>query len=167
MADARIRNAESRDLDDLARIYDHYVVHTPITFDLEPFGSEGRRPWLESFAPTGRHRLLVAERTSGVVGYACSQGLRPKGAYQTSVETTIYLAPEATGAGLGTKLYAALFDALAAEDLHRAFAGITLPNEASVALHARFGFEPIGVFREVGRKFDRYWDVGWYAKRLR
>ena len=90
----------------------------------------------------------------------------PKPAYSTSVEVSVYCAPEAAGRGVGTLLYASLFEALAGEDLHRAYAGITQPNEASVRLHARFGFRPIGMYEEVGRKFDRYWDVAWYEKKL-
>jgi phosphinothricin acetyltransferase len=96
---------------------------------------------------------LIAETDGLVVGYATSSRFRPKAAYQTSVETTIYLAPEATGRGLGTALYAALFAALAEEDLHRAYAGVTLPNTASVALHRKVGFRSLEVYCEVGRKF--------------
>jgi phosphinothricin acetyltransferase len=91
-----------------------------------------------------------------------------KPAYDTSVEVTIYLAPDAGGCGVGTRLYKALFEALADEDLHRAYAGIAQPerNEASVRLHERFGFRHVGTYREVGRKFGRYWDVAWYEKEL-
>ena len=78
----------------------------------------------------------------------------------------IYLAPDMTGQGLGRRLYAALFEALAREDIHRVFGGITLPNEASVRLHLGFGFEPVGIYREVGRKFGRFWDVATYLKPL-
>jgi phosphinothricin acetyltransferase len=67
---------------------------------------------------------------------------------------------------VGTALYAALFAALAEEDLHRAYAGVTLPNIASVALHRKIGFRSIGAFREVGRKFGTYWDVEWFEKPL-
>jgi len=101
-----------------------------------------------------------------VVGYVTSSRLRPKAAYATSIETSIYLAPEATGRGLGSELYAALFAAVAEEDLHRAYAGITLPNPASLALHRLCGFRSIGIYREVGRKFGKYWDVEWYEKPL-
>ena len=167
MSEPAIRPGALVDLEALARIYDHYIVHTPTTFDLEPLGAEGRRPWLESFETTGRHRLFVAECGDGVVGYACSHSFRPKGAYATSVETSVYLDPGWTGHRLGARLYAALFDALAVEDVHRAYAGITLPNPASIALHERFGFAQAGVFQQVGRKLDRYWDVAWYEKRLR
>jgi phosphinothricin acetyltransferase len=166
MASVSIRRGGADDLPELTRIYNHYVRETPITFDLAPFDVEERRPWLEAFAPTGRHRLFVAVREGRVLGYACSHRFRAKGAYDGSVETTVYLAPRAVGEGLGTRLYAALFDALAGEAVHRALAGITLPNPVSVALHQRFGFTPIGIFREVGRKFDRYWDVQWFEKSM-
>jgi phosphinothricin acetyltransferase len=74
--------------------------------------------------------------------------------------------PEWTGHGIGRMLYERLFAALAEEDVHRAYAGITLPNPASVGLHERFGFTRIGVFTHAGRKFGRYWDVVWYEKQL-
>lgn len=166
MASVSIRRGVADDLSELTGIYNHYVRETPTTFDLAPFEIEARRPWFEAFAATGRHQLLVAEREGRVLGYACSHRFRAKGAYDSSVETTVYLAPGAVGEGLGTRLYAALFDALAGEAVHRALAGITLPNPASVALHQRFGFTPIGVFREVGRKFGRYWDVQWFEKSM-
>ena len=162
----RIRPATLDDLPRIVEIYNHYVIHTPITFDLEPVTVAERRPWFDQFADGGRHRLLVAEDRSNVLGYACTHQFRTKAAYDTTVETTIYCAPEATGRGVGTVLYAALFDAIAAEDIHRAVAGITLPNDASVALHERFGFAPIGVFHGVGHKFGQYWDVGWYELAL-
>lgn len=82
------------------------------------------------------------------------------------MEVTVYLAPDAGGRGIGTLLYKALFAALAGEDLHRAYAGIAQPNEASTRLHERFGFRYVGTYREVGRKFGRYWDVAWYEKDL-
>ncbi|MEZ4215100.1 MAG: N-acetyltransferase family protein [Myxococcota bacterium] len=162
-----IRAGRDGDLAPLARLYDHYVEHTAITFDLEPFGVEGRRPWLAQFAETGRHRLFVADVDGEAVGFASSHGFRPKGAYATSVETSIYLAPGSTGRGIGARLYDALFDALAREDVHRAYAGITLPNAASTTLHERHGFARVAVFDEVGFKHGRYWSVAWYEKRLR
>ena len=104
--------------------------------------------------------------SAGVLGYATSSPFRPKPAYSTSVEVSVYCAPEAAGRGIGTLLYKALFEALEGEDLHRAYAGIAQPNEASARLHARFGFRHIGTYEEVGRKFGRYWDVAWYEKKL-
>lgn len=162
-----IRSAVADDLERVTEIYNHYIRTTPVTFDLEPFATEERRGWLAGFAERGRYRLLVAERTGRVLGFAFSHGFRSKAAYDSSVETTIYLEPEATAAGIGRRLYGALFEALADEDVHRALAGITLPNPASVALHRSSGFTPVGVFREVGFKLGRYWDVQWFEKALR
>jgi phosphinothricin acetyltransferase len=167
MTPATIRPAAPNDIEPLTAIYNHYIAHTAITFDLEPFSVERRRSeWFEHYHASGRHRLLVAERDAAVCGYACSSTFRPKGAYQTSVEVSVYLAPDSTRQGLGRRLYVALFDLLQVEDVHRAYAGITLPNPASVALHEKFGFQPIGTYHEVGRKHGKYWDVLWMEKRL-
>lgn len=164
--EVQVRPGREADLQALTDLYNHYVRETPITFDVEPLTLEQRRPWLLSHPEDGPHRLLVASQADRVLGYATSSPFRPKAAYATSVEVTVYCAPDAGGLGVGTLLYASLFEALAGEDVHRAYAGIALPNEASARLHARFGFRPVGVFREVGRKFGRYWDVAWYEKEL-
>jgi len=161
-----IRPVRPDDLAALTALYNHYVASGAVTFDVEPYTPETRRPWLEQFAERGPHRLLVAEEGGVLLGYAGSMRFRPKAAYATSVETTLYLAPEAQGRGVGSRLYTALFEALRGEDLHRALAGVTLPNEASLRLHERFGFRRIGSFSEVGRKHGRYWDVAWLEKPL-
>jgi len=166
MVEVSTRPASPRDLEPIARLYDHYIVHTPITFDLEAQGVEGRQRWFDAFALTGPHQLYVAEDETGLLGYAASQPLRPKAAYATSVETSIYIEPSRHRQGLGRRLYTTLFDALAREDVHRAYAAITLPNPSSVALHERFGFYAVGTMSEVGRKQGRYWDVGWFEKAL-
>jgi phosphinothricin acetyltransferase len=163
---ATIRPGAAPDLAALTALYNHYVQETAITFDLEPYTVETRAAWLAGFAPRGRHQLLVAEEEGRLVGYACTRRFRDKAAYDTTAETSVYLAPGCAGRGLGTALYAALFRALEGADVHRLVAGITLPNDASVALHARFGFAPVGVLREVGRKHGRYWDVLWMDRTL-
>ncbi|WP_405881792.1 GNAT family N-acetyltransferase [Streptomyces sp. NBC_01136] len=185
--EVQVRPGAESDLDALTDIYNHYVRETPITFDTAVFTSEERRPWLLSHPEDGPHRLMVATDTDyesgaaarkrlvegrrpgdgrAILGYATSSAFRPKPAYVTSVEVTIYLATDARSRGVGTLLYKALFEALAGEDVHRAYAGIAQPNEASVRLHERFGFRYVGTYREVGRKFGRYWDVAWYEKDL-
>lgn len=163
----RIRPAILADLPCLTEIYNHYVLNTPVTFDIEPYTAEKRRPWFEQFAPTGRYRLLVAEENGRISGYAGTTRFRPKAAYETTVETTIYCAPEFVGKGIGGHLYTALFEALAGEDIRRIVAGYTLPNPGSEVLHKRFGFTPVGIFHENGRKFGRYWDVQWSERPLR
>ena len=164
--DVEIRGALPSDFARVTEIYNHYVATTAITFDVTPFTLETRRPWFTQFTPDGPHRLIVAARRGDVVGYAGSHQFRPKPAYASTIETTIYCAPDAVGPGIGRRLYTALFAALGGLDLHLAVAAITTPNPASIALHERFGFTLTGVTPEVGRKLGRYWDVAWYAKRL-
>ncbi|WP_327177368.1 GNAT family N-acetyltransferase [Streptomyces sp. NBC_01335] len=172
-SDAQVRPGTEGDLEALTDIYNHYVRETALTFDVTPFTAGERLPWLRAHPVHGPHRLLVAEDTRTpapggrrVLGYATSSAFRPKAAYGTSVEVSVYCAPDATGRGIGTLLYTALFEALAGEDLHRAYAGIAQPNEASGRLHAAFGFRLLGTYTEVGRKFGRYWDVSWFEKPL-
>lgn len=167
MEDPLIRSGEASDLPDLVRIYNHYVIETPITFDTDVFDVAGRSGWFEAFTDSGPHRLLVAEQQGRAIGYASSREFRSKPAYSRSVETTIYLDPTCLGRGLGRSLYRRLLDVLRSEQLvHRAYAGIALPNPQSIALHEELGFSLSGTFREVGFKFDRYWDVSWYEKDL-
>lgn len=166
--EVQVRPGVEADLKALTDLYNHYVRETPITFDTAVFTPEERRPWLLSHPEDGPYRLKVAADadTQEILGYATSSPYRAKPAYATSVETTIYLAPHAGGRGIGSLLYKALFEALAGEDVHRAYAGIAQPNEASVRLHERFGFRHVGTYHEVGRKFGRWWDVAWYEKPL-
>jgi len=160
-----IRAATPEDLPALTDIYNHYIVHTPITFDLQPLTPEERRDWFDEHADSGRHRLLVAEDTDGhLVGYTTSSRWRPKAAYDTTVESSVYCRDGATGRGTGTRLYEALFAAIADQDVHRIVAGATMPNPASIALHERFGFTRVGEFTAVGRKFGRYWNVAWFQR---
>jgi phosphinothricin acetyltransferase len=161
MTPIRIRRAERGDLARITEIYNYYVVNTSITFDVEPYTVGRREPWFAQFAYTGRHRLLVAEENEVLVGYVGTTKFRPKEAYETTVETTIYCAPNMVGKGIGQRLYAQLFEELKGEDIHRYVAGYALPNAASEALHRRFGFKIVGVFSENGRKFGKYWDVCW------
>ena len=168
MAQVKIRPAVRDDLPRITEIYNYYVVNTPITFDLHPFAPDARRAWFDEHAATGRHRLIVAVGADGAcLGYATTGRWRPKAAYDTTVEASVYCDPKAVGRGCGTALYAALFEALAAEDVYRIVAGISLPNSPSIRLHERFGFSPVGVFRGVGRKFDKYWDVAWFERPLK
>jgi phosphinothricin acetyltransferase len=156
-----VRNAVDADLAAVTAIYNHYIIHTPITFDVQIYEPHQRRDWFDAHAPTGRHRLLVAEDHGEVVGYASTSRWRPKAAYETTVESSVYVRHDAVGRGVGRRLYAALFEAIAAEGVHTVVAGVALPNEASIALHERCGFRQVGVFREVGLKFGRFWDVAW------
>lgn len=163
----QVRPAIREDLPALVDIYNYYILETPVTFDTEPFTVETRDAWFSSFEENSRYRLLVAVCGETVCGYASSACFKPRTAYDVSVETTIYLDPDRTGNGIGALLYGTLLDVLVDDTrLHRAYGGIALPNDASVALHEKFGFEHVGTYREVGRKFGRYWDVAWFEKDL-
>jgi phosphinothricin acetyltransferase len=164
---SRVRPATADDLPALTAIYNHYVVHTPITFDVAPFEPEQRRAWFQEHGAGGRHRLLVAEAGGRPIGYASTSRWRPKPAYDTTVESSVYVHPDAVGRGIGRLLYTALFDAIAGEDVQSIVAGVALPNGASVALHERCGFMRVGVFAAVGRKFGQYWDVAWFQRAAR
>jgi phosphinothricin acetyltransferase len=167
MNSIQIREASREDLSQLTEIYNYYVIHTPITFDLEPFTPVQRIPWFEEHCDGRRYRLLVAEESCQIVAYAGTGRFRAKRAYDTSVEASIYCAPSVTGRGIGSLLYGALFQAIVKEDINRILGGITLPNDASVALHRRFGFRQVGVFTGTGHKFGQYWDVVWFERPLR
>jgi phosphinothricin acetyltransferase len=161
-----VRAARPTDLPALTDIYNHYVATSGVTFDTTPFTVQARQEWFSHYASTGPHRLLVAVDGDDVLGYATSSPFRPKPGYASSVETSVYLRHDATGRGLGTMLYRALLEALADLGLHRAYAGVALPNDASVALHERLGFREVGTYVEVGRKLGRYWDVRWFERPL-
>jgi phosphinothricin acetyltransferase len=159
-----IRRVQQSDLPALTAIYNHYVETTAITFDLEPKTLEQRQGWLDGFAPTGRHQCFVAEMDGVAVGWASTGKFREKAAYDSTVETSIYLKPGLEGQGIGRRLFETLFAMLAREDVHSAIGVITLPNVPSVKLHEAFGFELAGTLRESGRKFGRLWDIGMYQK---
>lgn len=161
-----VRSATEGDLPGLNELYNAYIVESPATFDIDPIAMERRREWFTHYATSGRYRVLVATEDARLVGYTCSSPFRPKEAYEPSVETTVYCTRGSEGRGIGSALYRALFDALAFEDVHRAYAGITMPNPSSVALHEKFGFKQVAYFSEQGRKFGKYWDVAWYEKAL-
>jgi phosphinothricin acetyltransferase len=163
----QIRHGKEEDLPRLLEIYNHYIEHSHATFDTTRQSLLQRRVWFDDFSPTGPHQLFVVETSNGVEGYASSRVFRARPAYDRSVETSVYLAPECGGSGLGSALYAHLLEVLGEEEsVHRAYGGVSLPNEPSVALHQRFGFKRVATFSEVGFKFGRYWDVAWFERAL-
>src|SRR5947208_11987407 len=111
MAQIHVRPAEPADLPRLTEVYNYFVVNTPVTFDVEPYSVERRAAWFDQFSESGRYRLLVADEGRVLVGYAGTTRFRPKAAYETTVEATVYCAPGTEGRGIGTRLYSALFEA--------------------------------------------------------
>jgi phosphinothricin acetyltransferase len=163
--DVSVRTSTAHDAEALLAIYRPYVLTTAISFELEPPSLDDFRARIErSIADWA---CLVAERGGRPLGYAYGSTHRPRAAYQWSVETTVYVAEGSHGQGLGRRLYEALLPTLAERGYCNAYAGITLPNHKSVGLHQGLGFEAIGVFRSVGRKFGAWHDVSWWHRRLR
>lgn len=159
-----IRPIEEGDLPSLLAIYNHYILNTVATFTIEPVSLVERHDWFDGFASSGRYQCFVAARDDGAIGWACSGRFRAKQAYETTVETSVYIAPDSVGQGLGKRLYQTLLQAMGREDVHRAYAVVTMPNDASVALHTSTGFQYVGSLHEVGRKFGRYWDTAYFER---
>ncbi len=148
------------------RLYNHYVATSHVTFDIEPYSVETRRPWFDQFSAGTIHQLNVACDGDRLLGYACSSPLRTKRAYDISVETTVYVDPTAQRTGTGRALYGHLLNSLESTKAHGAYALISLPNAASVRLHEALGFKQVGRLTEVGHKFDKLWDVAWFERRI-
>jgi len=156
-----LRTAAAADGAGVARIYNHHVANTVVTFETEPVeaGEMGRRieEALDASLP-----WLVADVAGTVAGFAGASKWKGRCAYRYSVESTVYVDPDHTGRGLGSLLYSKLIDEVRARGMHAMLGGISLPNDASVRLHEKLGFEKVGHFREVGYKFDRWVDVGYW-----
>lgn len=159
--DIVIRPAAAGDSAAIAEIYNHYVANTVITFEEEPLTASELARRMEDVR-TASLPWLVAEREGKVTGYAYATPWRARSAYRFSVEVTVYLDPDCSGLGIGSRLYEALLSKLGKLDLHAAFGVIALPNDASVALHEKFGFAKAAHLREVGFKFGRWVDVGYW-----
>lgn len=161
-----IRLAGPHDAAGVNAVYNPFIRDTSITFETVEHTIDDRRGWFAARAGNPRWPVLVVETGGEVVGFASASAFDPRGAYETSVKTSVFLAPQAQRQGLGAKLYEALFAALNGADVHRAYALVTAPNPASAALHKSCGFAHVSTLNEVGRKFGRYYDVMWFEKRL-
>jgi len=165
MAEPLIRSASEADAPALLAIYRPFVDSTAVSF-------ETIVPTAEEFAARIAKALagwqwLVAVRDGQCAGYAYGSMHRERSAYRWSVEVSAYVHPDFRRQGIGRALYLELFEHLAGRGFCNAYAGITLPNEGSVALHRGVGFLPVGVFKDVGRKFGKWHDVGWFQRTLR
>ena len=162
---SEIRSALVEDAASVAEIYLPIVKHSVISFELEvPSVEDMRRRIVDT--QTRLPWLVCVDQDAVVEGYAYASRHRDRAAYQWSVDTTAYVRADRRGRGIGKKLYLQLFAELRALGYCQAFAGIALPNEASVALHESVGFTPIGVYRKVGYKLGAWHDVGWWQATL-
>ena len=160
-----IRPATESDLDSIARIYNHYILNAIATFEEEPISTGEMSGRFEVVRSAGLP-WLVAEQHGQICGYAYAGTWGGRCSYRFSVESTVYVDPAAVGRGLGTALYEELLDTLRRRSVHVVIGGIALPNAASVALHERLGFQKVAHFREVGFKFNKWVDVGYWQKAL-
>jgi len=162
---SEIRLAGEGDAEPIQGIYAPIVRDTAISFELEPPSvAEVVRRVRETLA---RWPWLVCERDGEILGYAYASKHRERAAYRCSVDVSVYTRPDARRGGVGRALYGSLLTILALQGYHGAYAGITLPNAASVGLHEAVGFAPVGVYRGVGYKLGAWHDVGWWQHVLR
>ncbi len=165
MAEAlTIRDARAADAAACAEIYRPHVTDSWVSFELEAPDSAEMARRIAQYGAS--HAWLVAERGGAIAGYAYGSPHRTRAAYATSCDVAIYVSAAALRSGIGRALYGALLARLKAKGFHAAFAGITQPNSASVALHEACGFSPVGIYREVGWKMSAWRDVGWWQRVL-
>jgi phosphinothricin acetyltransferase len=161
----KITAATEDDLAAIVGILNYAAANSIASFETRPVSVAERRDWFGRFSATGPYRLLVARGGDQVLGFACSQRYRDHEAFRETVEVSIALEAGSRGQGVGTALYRALFDSLALEpSVHAALAGIALPNDASVALHRKYGFTEVGTFREYAIKNGQYISSVWMQR---
>ena len=159
-----IRVATPNDAAALCGIYAPIVASTVISFELVVPTVDDMQQRIATTTRT--HPWLICEQDSHIHGYAYASTHRVRAAYRWAADVSVYVANDARGSGVGRTLYTKLFDILRLQSFRTALAGITLPNAASVALHESMGFEPVGVYRNIGYKQGAWHDVGWWAKSL-
>ena len=155
-----IRPVSLADAAQIAEVYNYYIQKTHHTFETESLGAEEMQKRISEV--TENYPYLVAEEYGEIYGYAYATQFKLRQAYAFSAEVSIYVKNAAKQKGIGTELYMQLFDELADTDIHAIFAGISLPNDASVRFHEKLGFSKVAHFREVGYKLGRWVDVGYW-----
>jgi L-amino acid N-acyltransferase YncA len=160
--DIRIANVE--DAAGILGIYAPFCESTRVSFEIVAPSLEEMRERIQRISVT--YPWIVAEENGQVLGYVYASRLRERAAYQWTVEVAVYVAPKHQRRGLARALYTSLFAILRAQGYFKAFASVTLPNEASVGVHQALGFEPAGVFKDVGYKTGEWLDVGWWQRVL-
>jgi len=157
----QVRPAVLADAAEVAAIYNYYIETSHATFELEPVDAAGMEDRMKETLDRG-YPFFVAGENGRIDGYAYGRYFRPRAAYRHSIEVSVYIRNGHEGRGIGKMLYDELFPAIFAGDYHAIIAGVSLPNDASVRLHESYGFEKVAHFREVGFKFGRWIDVGYW-----
>jgi len=156
-----VRPAVPEDSIAIATLYNRFVIESTATFELAPVDAATMAERLEG-SPAGLRWLVVESSAERVVGYASVAPWKPRGAYARTVETSVYLEAGHQGQGLGKAVYGQLLGEIWSQGYHAALAGIALPNAISIGLHERLGFQKAGVLKEVGFKFGRWIDIGYW-----
>ncbi len=159
-----IRNATPQDAEAICNIYNYYVINTIVTFEEEVVSPEEMKARMIKVLE--KYEWLVYEHEGEIQGYAYAGEWKSRRSYRFSVESSVYLKEGCSGRGIGSKLYEALLAGLIKTKVHAVIGGISLPNPVSIALHEKFGFEKIAQFKEVGYKFNKWIDVGYWEKIL-
>lgn len=159
-----VEPGREHDLPEIVDILNYTIANSNAALDTQSVSVDERREWFERFGVTGPYRLFVARRGGQVIGYAASRPYREHEGFRETVEVSIALSIASRGQGVGTALYEALLASLAHEPVHVALAGIILPNDASVALHRKFGFTEVGIFREYAVKNGQYLSSVWMER---
>jgi phosphinothricin acetyltransferase len=163
--DITLRAAVPSDAAVIAAIYNHYIAESVATFEEKPV-SDAEMSRRIAEVQSASLPWLVAEDGGQIVGYAYATQWKARSAYRFSVSISVYSAPGYTRRGIGSKLYGQLFPMLKERNIHAVIGGIAQPNEASVALHEKFGMRKVAHFSEVGFKFNRWIDVGYWQRTL-
>ncbi|MCC6721661.1 MAG: N-acetyltransferase [Bacteroidia bacterium] len=159
-----LRKVEIKDAQSICDIYNYYVKNTIVTFEEDEVSIEDMQNRIINIG--GKYPWLVFEKNNEILGYAYAGEWKSRCAYRYSAEISVYIKNGFIGNKTGSLLYSALIDSLSKSDIHSLIAGISLPNEISIAIHEKFGFEKIGQFKEVGFKFNTWIDVGYWEKIL-
>ena len=159
-----IRNVQIKDAKQIVEIYNYYVLNSIVTLDLVPFSTQDFEEKIKTIS--SQFPFIVYEENDVLLGYAYANTFRTKPAYNNTVELTIYLKYDELGKQVGKKMYSELLDQLKKQNYHVVIGGLTLPNDASIKLHEKFGFEKVAHFKEVGYKFNKWHDVGFWQLRF-
>tara|TARA_B100000609_G_C16941908_1_gene294584 strand:- start:98 stop:601 length:504 start_codon:yes stop_codon:yes gene_type:complete len=155
-----IRNIKDTDIEAINSLYNNYIRETPFTFDIKEKTLSQKKEWFKIFKKDSPFQCVVAYENNILIGFASSRPFRDKEAYESSIETSVYISKKYIGKGFGKLLMQDLLNKIDGYSINRAYAFITEPNNASERLHTLLGFKKIGVLNKVGKKFGKFWNVG-------
>lgn len=161
-----IRPVKEQDSKAICDIYNYYITDTVITFEEDKISSEDIITRIRKVESENLPWYVAQDKSGNIIGYAYATKWRDRFSYRFSVEVTVYLDKDKRGQGVGAQLYKTLFTSLKDKNIHSVIGGITLPNESSITIHEKFGMAKVAHFKEVGFKFNRWLDVGYWQGTL-